>query len=273
MHPDILFIVGSDSAFNDNLPLRLALRSLEKHASGYARVIVAGEIPPWLSTRAMHIHFRQNKAVGKAWNIMRNIVNAVFAANMKKPFLLSSDDHYFCRDFKNLADWPHFAKTDHILSPHEVKAAGMTYGDFQKCLYETRLLLEQHGLPIRRYSVHLNSWIDPEDLLAASTLAESVPPDKRPFYGYETTCLAGNIHAARTKNIGENHLLYHHDAKVSSMFSLFKKLSNRSIYQFSTTPKAERSRQVMTSLLSLFPNQSSFESMPLERNAIDLYTE
>lgn len=272
MHPDILFIVGRDSAFNDNLPLRIALRSLEKHAAGYGRVIVAGEVPSWISSRAVHIRFRQDPETGKAWNIMHNIANAVNAANIKRPFLLSSDDHYFCRDFRNLADWPHFSRPDRILSPEELAAAGKKYNEFKKCLYETRLLLEQHNLPTRRYSMYLNSWLDPEDLAAAVSLAESVPQNDRPFIGYETTCLVGNIHTSRTKNIGENHTVYNHDKRVTSKFSLFEKIANRSVYQFSTTPKAERSREVMTALLSLFPAQSSFEAIPLEPNALELYT-
>lgn len=68
---DILYILGHGADKIDNVPLRWSLRSLAKHATNVGRVIVAGNIPAWLSDEVVKVPIDEDElSRGKSWRML-----------------------------------------------------------------------------------------------------------------------------------------------------------------------------------------------------------
>ena len=78
---DVVYILGGGAKAIDDRPLRWSLRSLAKYAANVDRVIVVGQIPKWLSAKALVVPTRVTTLPGgdavKSWNIMYGYAMAV----------------------------------------------------------------------------------------------------------------------------------------------------------------------------------------------------
>ena len=89
---------GHGSRWGDK-ELRYALRSVEKHLSGYGEVFIIGYCPPWLQN-VVHIPATDGD---KTYEHERNIFNKIMLAckdeRVSDTFLFMNDDHFLLQDF------------------------------------------------------------------------------------------------------------------------------------------------------------------------------
>lgn len=254
---DVLYILGKGADIIDNLPLRWSLRSLEKHASNVGRVVVAGNIPDWLSDEVVKIPIddQEQSEDGKNRRIFSCLVRAVAEAGLLKPFLYSSDDHYFVRA-ADLDSWPHYCHKDSL---HTMKTFGDKYkrmpSMYELSLIKTRHLLEEENLPAsRRCCLHLNTWIDPVDVATAQDIVNRHKTETK--YGFEGHCILGALYASR--NPKTEWVEYDKDSKVQTTKDITQKLRRR-VPQFSTSPKVETDAKVVKKMNALFPEPCKYE--------------
>lgn len=102
---DILYILSKDSD-NDNLELRLSLRSLEKYAENVDNVFIVGAKPKWIKNikhiKAEDNSTRENNAFYKVISALKDISENFLFMNddffMMKPFDCKTYPYYVCGD-------------------------------------------------------------------------------------------------------------------------------------------------------------------------------
>ena len=161
---DILYVVGHGADAIDNAPLRWSLRSLAKHATNVGRIIVAGNIPSWLSDAVVKVPIDQTQfGEGKHWRMLRTEIVAIRELGLESPLLYSSDDHYLCKD-TNIDEWPRYYCQRDFLSLRAFieKHNRLPSNGYELAICKTQRALANSGLPhARYYSVHLDTWIEP----------------------------------------------------------------------------------------------------------------
>ena len=144
---DILLPLGRGSQ-HDNLELRAALRSIERFATGYHRVVVVGAIPPWL----------------RATDRVRPVPRSEFQGN--KASRISSKVLWAFDELSDLTDTVAFWNDDYVLTrPCDVRTIADSYHGslchphakthWQKLLEHTGAALAAAGIPNRHYDVHV----------------------------------------------------------------------------------------------------------------------
>lgn len=180
---DIVYIVGNGS-IDDNLELRMSLRSIAKFGRNVGKVIVAGRPPAFLSDEVIKLPVL-DKYPYKHSNILTCVETVVKKGLVKGDFLYSSDDHFYVRetDFDN---YPVYKKSDELRK-------NVVYSDpyfkYHRSLVDTRLLLEKHGLPICNYSQHCNTHMNADIIMEFEWLLHESYKLK---YGVEPTSLIMN---------------------------------------------------------------------------------
>lgn len=167
---DIVYVIGTGSK-NDNLELRMSLRSITKYGHNINRVIVVGDPPKWLSDDVIKVQV-PDKYVYKHSNILMCIEKVVDLGLVEGDFLYSSDDHFYCRDV-DFENYPYYLKgilrkTVNNLDP---------FYNYHKSLCDTRMLCQKHGLPVRNYSQHCNTHMHSE-------VIKRIKPILRESYGF-----------------------------------------------------------------------------------------
>ena len=196
---DIVYAVGKGAKDNDDKPLRWSLRSVEKVAKNVGRVIVAGYPPEWLSDEVIKVPFEQTHR--KHTNMLLTIAKAAKQAKLVQPFLFSADDHYFCKD-TDLSKWPRYCcgnLPSFKLWKKRHKAENDKPTGYAMNLFQTRFILKEEGLPIRRACLHLNYWIDPHDIDTAVKIA--FKNEKRCILGIEPLCILSALYEKRLADI------------------------------------------------------------------------
>lgn len=98
MKTSIVIPLGTGSRWN-NTELRFALRSVEKHLTGYGDIFIIGEKPEWLQN-VIHIPATD---IEQTWAKERNIFNKIMLAcddpRVSDDFLFMNDDHFLLRDY------------------------------------------------------------------------------------------------------------------------------------------------------------------------------
>lgn len=247
---DVVYILGGGAKAIDDRPLRWSLRSLAKYATNVGRVIVVGQIPKWLSDKALVVPTRVTTLPGddavKSWNIMYGYAMAVLRLGLDRPFLYSSDDHYFSAP-ADLDCWPRFFHGDLL-------ACAPQNDWWHRCLADTGRLLAGHGLGTRRVCLHLNTWTDPRDVVSALAFAERYA--QRLPYGVEGTCVYNAFYERRA---GDGDFVdYPYDRKCYTAADCQAKV-DKARPQFSTSPLAERDPGVVRWMDRHFPDPSPWE--------------
>jgi hypothetical protein len=166
---DIVYVIGTESK-NDNLELRMSLRSISKYGHNIKRVIVVGAPPKWLSDDVVKV-WVPDKYVYKHSNILMCLEKVVDLGLVEGDFLYSSDDHFYCRDV-DFDNYPYYLKgilrkTVNNLDP---------FYNYHKSLCDTRMLCQKHGFPVRNYSQHCNTHMHSE-------VIKRIKPILRESYG------------------------------------------------------------------------------------------
>lgn len=141
---DIVYPLGRGSAWSNN-ELRYSLRSIEKHLSGINRIIVIGELPPWL-VNAVHISLKDK--FYKDRNIMEKLLYVSNLNWVTPDFLYMNDDHFLLSDFYS-SSFPNYA--DGTLQQAFEQHDNFMY---KKILLTTRRKLAEEVLPVFNFDVH-----------------------------------------------------------------------------------------------------------------------
>lgn len=241
---NIVYIVGRGSVWQNN-ELRFSLRSIARFGKNIGRVIIVGEMPPFVNPKTVtHVPFGDETDC-KHYNIMMKINAAIDKLKLTEPFLISSDDHFLTTD-ADFAKYP-------IISKGVLDAEDNSKGEYFRSLNQTRKWLKDHGMTIYKTNPHYNTWIDPKtfkELLPALKEAyRSTCPD-----GLEINCVMGNALIAKGW-----HFETWKDCKVQEPHPLpwweerFKARPAMSIGDAALT------RYFAKFLLDTFPNQSCYE--------------
>lgn len=152
---DIVYVIGGDSQ-NNNLELRMSLRSIARFCSNIGKVVVVGNPPMWLSDEVEKIKVR-DRYVYKHSNILMCIENVVDRGVVSGDFLYSSDDHFYCKD-TDFNKYPYYIKG--VL--RENVSQSDPFYQYRKSLCDTRALCIKHGLTFNDYSQHCNTHMHSE---------------------------------------------------------------------------------------------------------------
>lgn len=98
---NIVLPLGAGSHWQDN-ELRYCLRSIEKHLSGWEKIIIVGRLPDWIkqNDRLVFIPAKdKSSAKYKEENIHNKIIKAI-DNGAGESFLFMNDDHFLMEDFE-----------------------------------------------------------------------------------------------------------------------------------------------------------------------------
>lgn len=180
MKTDIVYIVGRGSKWNDN-ELRFSLRSIAKYGRNVGKVVIVGHCPEWVDRTKVKVVECDDETNVKHTNIALKIRKAISVCGLKKPFLISSDDHFYVKE-TDFSTYPHYYKKE-----LRVEQGGTEY---TRSLFETRLWLERRGLPTLMSNPHCNTWIDPK--VFVGMIDEVLEGEDAPD-GLEINCVMGNL--------------------------------------------------------------------------------
>lgn len=103
----VMPLVKNGSRWGDK-ELRYALRSVEKHLTGYGDIFIIGYCPPWLQN-VIHIPATDGD---KTYENERNIYNKIMLAcedeRVTENFLFMNDDHFLLKDYE-AGKFPYYA--------------------------------------------------------------------------------------------------------------------------------------------------------------------
>jgi len=152
---DVVYFLAHQAAFYQHRELLYSLRSLEKHVAGVDQVFVVGAPPAWGSSGLALVPECDPYDHNKDANIIRKMLLTCRHSEISEPFLFVNDDHYFSQDCRSV-EFPFYHKG-------EIRAAG-TNREYNRRLANTRLILEERGLPTLNYDIHTPILIYREDL-------------------------------------------------------------------------------------------------------------
>lgn len=151
MKYDILIPVGAGSVA-DNLELRIALRSIERYATGYNNIVIVGAIPSCINTKHPEIKVLdvvQDPKYNKEARIARNVYAAFEKLDITDNVAFWNDDYVLSKQM-DVTRIPFFRKEetlrDSTMEKHE--------GYYIKCLKQTYHYLNNKGLHYYNYDIH-----------------------------------------------------------------------------------------------------------------------
>lgn len=103
---DIIIPLGTGSRFDD-IELKFALRSVEKHLSNVRDVYVIGNWPDWLRNSTVIKFEEKNLMIFKEKNICNKVSVACSLDNVSNDFLFMNDDHFLLADC-DAATFPYY---------------------------------------------------------------------------------------------------------------------------------------------------------------------
>lgn len=157
---DILYLYKDDGLNGESL--RYSLRSIAKYGKNVDRVFICGDCPTWCKN-VIHLPFSPDTTKFKSKNIWEQILYAIdnsdIGTNHKGEFLISMDDHFYCKvtDFNN---YPFYIK-DYVnrsyryLLPNFLDYTKMSV-DYQQILVNTYNLCLNNQLSVYNFVPHRN---------------------------------------------------------------------------------------------------------------------
>lgn len=247
---DVLYVVGNGSKQN-NLELRISLRSICKYADNLGRVIVVGKPPSWLSDEVVRLEVA-DKYSYKHSNILNCIEEAINRGLVRGEFLYSSDDHFYIRKV-NFDAYPYYQKVRELC---RAVSKSDSYYQYHSSLYDTRRMLEKYGLPADNYAQHCNTHMHTEVFKSIIDLIHE--SYKLPF-GVEPTTVIMNAWMTRPDAPKP---VIRHDVKISraiTMQDLWKQIGDREC--FSVGDSVFNGAPIRNLFSTEFPNKCRFENM------------
>lgn len=248
---DILYVIGNGSV-NNNAELKYSLRTVSRHCKGVGRVVISGEIPSFVGGRAETVSCTDISISGKHWNMLHKIAEGIRRGGLVKPFLFSSDDHFFTRDFR-MPLWTRRLRRERIYTEAEYEAEnGKPAGRYQRAVAATGELLRSRNLPDEDVVWHGNMWIDPKYLNDVLAIANS---HGQCIYGYEPLLL---FHAFWRRDHRTDKIQpLPRDVKVKSFEGCMNLASAYGV--FSTDDRAWRGGELLKWFRKNYPEKSEFE--------------
>ncbi len=142
---DIVYVLGAGSKYN-NSEIRYSMRSVVKHLSNFANVVIVGNCPNF-ARNLIHLPCQDKNDVPDL-NIRDKILVACNSPIVSEDFLFMNDDHFFLNDF-NAAKFPNYHKGD----------LGLAIAPRSMDAYRTRLLntlnqLKNQRFPTLNFDIH-----------------------------------------------------------------------------------------------------------------------
>lgn len=143
---DILLPLGPGSHW-DNVELRMAIRSIERHAQGLRRIVVVGSIPKWLreTDRVLPVNLSEFRC-NKASRISLKVKWAFEHLDLTDTVAFWNDDYILSQDtdLRTIPDYYHGS-----LGHPNAKTA------WQRLLQHASTVLAAAGLPTRHFDIHV----------------------------------------------------------------------------------------------------------------------
>ena len=224
---DIVYVVGKADKCKDNYMLRASLRSIAKYGKNIGKVVVAGYPPDWLSDNVVKLYVEDQTidgVTGKHWNILNCIKQAILQCNLTKPFLYSSDDHFYLKPI-DFAKHPRYF-LGWLMSENQMLKAcpnKQYWGWYLTNITYTKKLLDDEKLPSRWAAVHADTWIYPQyldDVLRIAYKHKDITPD----IGFEPTCMF-NAFFERDHTLAKYEKMEDRDRKVIKLNDFGQKLA------------------------------------------------
>lgn len=150
---DLLYIVGSGSK-HGNQELRWSLRTVERHGLNVGRVVIAGDVPDWVSDEAVTIRTDNHEHLVQK-NIWANVEAAVREGLVSGRFILQADDHFYVKDVDFDAHPTYVCgELPYTVEPNEV------HYEYKLGLVGSRWILGRYGMPTRMTSNHNALTVD-----------------------------------------------------------------------------------------------------------------
>lgn len=141
---DLVYPLGTGSLLR-NFELRMSLRSVEKHLTGFNNVYIIGEFPPWLQN-AIHIPFTEMSKISDI-NIMQKVTKVCELPELSDDFLFLNDDHYLLTSY----DAPTFPYYYMDTLEDYYRTRPDSYGRRARASMN---YLKEKGLPIKHFDIH-----------------------------------------------------------------------------------------------------------------------
>lgn len=249
---DILYVIGNGS-INKNAELKYSLRTVSRHCNNVSRIVVSGDIPDFVGGDAATVECHDISVSGKHWNMLHKIKEGIRRGGLKRPFLISCDDHFFTRRF-NMALWTRRLRRSSIYTEEEYAAEnGKEPGRYQRAIAATGRLLRAYNLPDEDIVWHGDMWIDPRYLNDVLAISERHGCDT--IYGFEPMLL---FHAFwRRDHMSEKIPPLPRDVKAKSFQECMDFSAAYGV--FSTHDKAWQSGELLRWFKKNYPEKSEWE--------------
>ena len=193
---DFVFVLGKGSKW-DNNELRFTLRSIEKNAKNYGKIVIVGEKPPWIQD-VLHIPFKDVFSPGKNadGNMVLKVQAAVYHPEVSDEFIYINDDELFLvpQDVTRLG-WYHKGQMINF------RTVTWLHGFWRLRLHRTMRTLVEKGLTSYHYDNHLPFRMEKKKFLkcySAFDFGDNI--------GYTINSMYGNFHKVQGTKI-TNHKL------------------------------------------------------------------
>lgn len=166
---DIVYVLGTGSKLN-NFEIKMSLRSVEKHLTGYRNIYIVGENPSFL-TGVTHIP-ASDPFRASDHNIMHKISVACKTPEISENFLFLNDDHFLMKPFE-VDKFPYLYSGD--LGEYIKKRGNDEYG---RRAQNTFNHLKAQNLPTKHFDIHTPILYNKEKFL---TLVSSLDWEKKQY--------------------------------------------------------------------------------------------
>lgn len=143
---DILYVVGTGSKWGDN-ELRYSLRSLARFGQNVGRVCLVGYKPDFVADNIEWLDMADPYKMGGK-NTYSKVIAAVKHFHLND-FILFNDDFFLIAPC-NLAKYPYYCHRGY----DELPTWGEVMNSYEQVLADTRAILENAKLPVRRFDCH-----------------------------------------------------------------------------------------------------------------------
>lgn len=104
---DIIIPLGKGGHKFGDIELKYALRSIEKHLTGYGDIYLVGERPEWINTNKVYCIPARDTPLRKQFSLMSKLLMACMNERISQDFIYFHDDHYLLKplDVSEIKNW------------------------------------------------------------------------------------------------------------------------------------------------------------------------
>jgi len=149
MHPDIVYIYGSNHSRWHGLEIIYSLRSLEIYGRNYGRVFIAGDKSRLLNSEVTHIPKSEDIAHCKERRIYEKLLEVCKDPQPTEEFVVFNDDYFLTKeiDFSNLNYFYHLRLSEKIARRKKADA-------YHRAMKNTEAVLKERGYSDYYFDIH-----------------------------------------------------------------------------------------------------------------------